>query len=332
MLSIIKKPFYFVIIFLVLLTLSSCAEYKIISIQTLKPSGLAITSEFSNPVIVASIYKGIEGVEESMAQAAIDSIAAVEAVFVLSENLFDTPWFQGLEISTRIFFRDDASQFILPFPWKTVEGLAAENNADLVISLEYLKIKPTTQSYSYWDGYMNKYYGSLTMGIYGFWRVYDLKKQKIVADYLYKDTLIWDQTDYTRVRIGEHLPGFFSAAKYCGYITGSEFAKQIAPSWMDEQRLYYIKGSKYMRKAVEFVQNNQWLDAASQWQKVIQNPKIKPEIAAKAAFNMALANEMKGNFDIALEWLNKSKEFSHIPEVTWYRRILELRIQVMDKL
>jgi hypothetical protein len=332
MFSLNNKTIPIVSFLIGILTFTSCIEYKIISIQTLKPSELAISSDFSHPIIVASIYKGIEGVEESMAQAAIDSTAAVEAAFVLSENLFDTPWYQGLEIPTRIFFRDDASQFILPFPWKTVEGLAAEDNADLVISLEYIKIKPTTQSYSYWDGYMNKYYGSLTMGIYGFWRVYDLKKRKVVADYLYKDTLIWDQSDYTRVRIGEQLPGFFSAAKYCGYITGSEFAKQIAPSWMDEQRLYYTKGSKHMRKAVEFVQYNQWLDAASQWQKVIQDPKTKPEIAAKAAFNMALANEMKGNFDIAMEWLIKSQEFTNIPEVTWYKRILELRIQVMEKL
>jgi hypothetical protein len=326
----VKHSLPFILLFTLLF--SSCIEYKIIGIQTLKPPAISIPKDFSQPLVVASIYKGVTGVAESMAQSALDSTAAVEAALVLSETLNESPWFQGLRIPTRVFYRDDASQFILPFPWSTVEGLATQDNADIVLSLEYIKIQPKTESYTYWDGYMSKHYGYLSMNVYAYWRVYYLKNKKVVADYLYRDTLLWDQSDFNKVSVGEQLPGFFSASKYCGYVTGIEFANRIAPTWMDERRLLYSTGSKDMRSATEFAQNSQWLDAAVIWQRIIQNPKSNPQLAAKAAFNMALANEMNGKFDVALEWLNKSKEFNHLPEQTWYIRILELRIRVMEKL
>jgi tetratricopeptide (TPR) repeat protein len=101
---------------------------------------------------------------------------------------------------------------------------------------------------------------------------------------------------------------------------------------MDEQRIYFTRGSKEMRKAVEYVTDNNWLDAAGYWQLVIQKPQIKPETAAKAAFNLAVANEMEGNFDMALEWLNKSSEKYPIPEEPWYRKLLELRIKLLERL
>jgi len=325
-----KKGRLLILLF-VILTFTSCVEYKIISIQTLKPAEIGISKDFSKAVAVASIYRGIEGVEESLAQAAIDSTAAVEAILTLAESLADSPMMNGIAIPTRVYVRDDASKYILPFTWETVEGLVIEDDADMLISLEYMKVKPSVDSHSFWDGYAKMYYGAISTSIYGYWRVYDVTNRSVVANYLYRDTLTWDQTDYVKVNVGEQIPGFFTAAKYSGYVTGIEFAKQIAPSWMDEQRVYYHRGSGDMKKAAISVQNNEWLDAAQFWQKIIQNPKSNPALSAKAAFNMALANEMNGKFDVALDWLDKSLEYYPLSGQSWYKRILELRVKVMEK-
>ena len=63
-----------------------------------------------------------------------------------------------------------------------------------------------------------------------------------------------------------------------------------------------------MKKAAISVQNNEWLNAAQLWQKIIQN-RNPTRFVGKAAFNMALANEMNGKFDVALDWLDKSQEY-----------------------
>jgi len=46
---------------------------------------------------------------------------------------------------------------------------------------------------------------------------------------------------------------------------------------------------------------------------------------------MALANEMNGKFDVALDWLDKSQEYYPLSGQSWYKRILELRVKVMEK-
>lgn len=310
---------------------SSCAQYKLFDIQTLKPSEVSLPKDFVQPLVVANIYKGIQGSDESMAQAAIDSIAATEAVFVITESLYDSPWFQGLSIPNHIHYRSDSSPYILPFNWTEATNIAKAYNADLIISLEYIKVDPKVDQYNYWQDYLQLYYGSLTKRIYAYWRIYDLNNKKILGESLYRDTLTWEKSDYRKVRIGDQLPGFFSAAAYCGYIVGSEYSKKIAPSWMNEQRLFYKSGSKDMVKASEFAEKNQWIDAAAQWQRVLKNPKISKKLAAKAAFNMAVANEMLGSFDVALAWLDESKKYYPLENEDWYRRVIEYRIKVMEK-
>ncbi len=311
---------------------TSCIPYKPIGIQTLKPAELSLPKNFSQPVIVAGLYRGIQGVEESMAQAAIDSTAALETVLVLMETLYQSPLFAEIEIPVVINYREDTSRTIIAYDWSTIDSIANDNNADLVISLEYMKLTPDIDSYSYWDGSLNAYYGYLTYKVYAYWRVYDPYTRKINAAYLYRDTLTWEKYDYTSVKVGYQLPGFFSAASYCGYAAGIDYAGMIAPSWMDENRVYFAKGSKEMRKGADFIKENKWLDAASQWQGVITTENSKPKLCAQAAFNLALANEILGNFDVAKEWLKKSEEYYNIPEIEWYTKILDYRIRVMDKL
>jgi hypothetical protein len=328
--SLSKSAIFLSII--IALTFSSCVQFKVINIQTLKPADLTIPKDFIQPLVVVGTYKGIEGVPESLAQASLDSTAAAEAGLVLAETLSQSPWFEGLDIPVKQHYRDDSSKLIIPYSWQKVEELALETNADLLISLEYIKLTPKTSGYSFWDGAMQAYYGYLSMNVYAYWRVYDLYRKEVLAEHLFRDTLLWEQTDYYRVSVGDQLPGFFSSASYCGFLAGEDYAKKIAPSWMDEQRVYFIKGPKPMKLAAEFAQKNQWLDAAAQWQATLQKYNGRPQLVAKAAFNMAVANEISGNFEVALDWLNKSEASYSLPEVKWYRKILEHRLKLLERL
>lgn len=326
---------YFVRLVLMVLGLSlfsACVQYKAINIQTLTPAELSVTSDFVQPLIVTGIYQGVAGSPESMAQAALDSTAALETGLALAESLAESPWFKGVEVPVKQHYRDESTNRILPFTWEYVERLASETNADLVISLEYIKIIPTTDSYSYWDNYYEAYYGYLSMDVFAYWRVYDLYNRKLVSDYMFRDTLFWDKYDYFPVKVGDQLPGFFNSAAYCGYLVGDEYAKKIAPYWTDEQRFYYIGGSTLMQKAADFAVQNQWIDAATQWEEVIKKYPNRLELAAKAAFNLALANEMLGNFDIAIGWLVESDKYHKLQRTSAYKDILERRIKQLDRL
>jgi hypothetical protein len=52
----------------------------------------------------------------------------------------------------------------------------------------------------------------------------------------------------------------------------------------------------------------------------------KRKLCAKASFNLALASEMLGKFDLAIEWLRKAKKYYPLPEIETYKLTLEERI------
>jgi len=192
-----------------------------------------------------------------------------------------------------------------------------------------MKVLLSTDSYKTQSGESDIFYGFIKTPIYCYWRIYDIKKKKISNGFLYKDTLIWDASDYVPVAVGNQIPSLFSASAYAGGDCGGNYAKMVAPSWVDDKRLFYQQGSNELEKASEFVIKGEWVDAATEWQKVFARNKRK--LSAKAAFNLALASEMLGKFDLALEWLRKASNYYPLPEISSYRAIIEDRISNISK-
>jgi hypothetical protein len=312
--------------------LHACAEYKVVSIQTLNPSKVIIPQNFYKPKISVSYYKGISGDMESFAKASADSIAGDEAANALRYLLQDSPWFENFSIPISYYERKDESPYILPFSWEKVEAICAPDTADLLISLEYISISPSINTYSFSENYIKYYHGALTVKSYAYWRIYNLQTQKVFGELLIRDTLVWEKDDFDPVIIGKQLPGIFQSASHMGYLIAEEYAKHIAPTWADEQRMFYSIGSKEMRQGAVFASNNQWLDAAKNWQLVYNNKNTSPELAGKAAFNLALANEMHGNFEASIEWLNKSKELFISPWQSVYFDVIVDRMAKLQKL
>ncbi|MBL7966829.1 MAG: hypothetical protein JNK09_07495 [Prolixibacteraceae bacterium] len=82
-------------------------------------------------------------------------------------------------------------------------------------------------------------------------------------------------------------------------------AEQISPRWTAVSRSYYYSKNLTMLKAEEYAQKNEWMRAAEIWntKTAVNNRKL----AAKACFNMALACELEGKSELALDWVNKSR-------------------------
>lgn len=312
--------------------LSSCIDYKYVAIQTLKPAEFSLPSNFIQPKIVVNYYNGIANDEESMARSAIDSTAADEAARALRSFMYDSPLFDKVNIPIVFNLRTDISPYITPLDWNSVETICNTDSSDLLISLDYISVKPEFESYSYYEGYTKLYYGVLTNKLMAYWRVYNLNDNKRCCETLIRDTINWEKSDFTPLVLGQQLPGLFSSAAYSGYVAAEKFAKRIVPTWTDEQRIYFSVGSSDMKAASQLVEMGKWLEAAGQWQKVIAKSKKRPKLAARAAFNMALANEMNGNFEVALEWLEKSKQLDFIYYESIYRQVILERIKVKEKL
>jgi tetratricopeptide (TPR) repeat protein len=108
------------------------------------------------------------------------------------------------------------------------------------------------------------------------------------------------------------------------YIMARDIASNLNVYWLTDNRVYYSSGSKNMRRATKYADAYNWSDAMVLWQNDVNTKNAK--LSAKAAFNMALACEMMGLFDVAIDWLKYAE--SRFPKLSLtedYQIVLQQR-------
>ena len=113
------------------------------------------------------------------------------------------------------------------------------------------------------------------------------------------DTLFFNKSQYADIQHKNQNKKeiYQDAARYLGI----RFGTKIIPSWISDERTYYQSYHPEMLKAEKYAKNYEWLNAGALWNKQSKNKNQK--IAAKACYNMALACEMEGKYDLAIGWL-----------------------------
>ncbi|MDR0419371.1 MAG: DUF6340 family protein [Prevotellaceae bacterium] len=115
------------------------------------------------------------------------------------------------------------------------------------------------------------------------------------------------------------------------YMMARDIASNINVHWLADSRVYYSSGSKNMRKAEEYANTYSWSEAMALWQNDVNTKNEK--LSAKAAFNMALACEMMGLFDVAIDWLKYAEaRFPKLPLVKNYQIVLQRRGEQKSKI
>lgn len=179
-----------------------------------------------------------------------------------------------------------------------LQQIADSTGSDILFSLDYFAatdgIKFST----------NKYLAIEAVYIIPFWNVYDLQKQKLLFFYNKTDTIGWKREMNNNTGFIKNLPKRKDAVLNAAEIAGSGFAEFLVPHWKEVQRMYYKSGNVELSKTEELIEKGEWLKAAEIWKANIGNKNKK--IAAKSMFNLALACEMEGNLDAAIDWAVKS--------------------------
>jgi hypothetical protein len=154
---------------------------------------------------------------------------------------------------------------------------------------------------------------------------YHYKQQDTLT--FYSDDIPSDLTVQMKIRLVAN-----NSAKYLG----QAFCSKIIPTWIPVNRIYYTSNNKQMLQAEKFALNNDWLKAAEIWNKQTKSKNRK--IVAEATFNMALACEMEGHPDVAIDWLDRSnaivKKNNEVHKINCkqYINILTLRKKEIEKL
>lgn len=141
------------------------------------------------------------------------------------------------------------------------------------------------------------------------WNFYDLKKQKLIYSQLKTDTIKWIEPVYNKSIAKLILPSRRDAVLNAADIAGNQFAEFLLPHWLEVERMYYKFGHGELKSVNSLIKQNRWMEAAGIYRK---NTKIRnKKVASKCMFNMALACELNGDMDAAIDWVTKSMNANH---------------------
>lgn len=143
-----------------------------------------------------------------------------------------------------------------------------------------------------------------TVHIYAAWGIYDLQKEELLAFYAKNDTINWTHDVANLRQAKRFLPPRKDAVFNAADLAATRFAGFLVPHWIEVERMYYRSGQVELRKTEAMVEENNWLEAAKIWKANTENP--NKAIAAKSMFNLALASEIFGDLDAAIDWAVKS--------------------------
>ena len=297
------------------------------SIQSFTLLNRSITPEFSNfnsDSLQISFYKQNFRVTQTI----LDSIAADTTIKVLGELLFESERFDVvIPVDRNIYRLLPFAQTPEPLSWNYVESICEQFKTDALIVLENQAMHTNTNyktQHEFIDFSSEKtYLASVNFKSRTHWRIYDPKKKQIIVDHQKnEDSLYWESYEYDLRTTFRKLPSIKDAAIQTAVQNAVSFSDLIAPSWVEETRYYFVLDDTLIDKSVTLASDGNWEAAYENWKPFAEQGKSVKK--SKIMFNLALAAEMNGNLDLAIDWAKKSKD-------AYYREVSSYYLNQLNK-
>lgn len=307
---------------LLLLAVTAC-KTKSTQLTVLQPAQFSVPDHINNIAVVDRSkpsngwLNALEGVltGEGIGQ---DRQCRERAVSGLTEALHRTPRFKV--ISTGIELPGSKAGVNLPAPlsWNEIERICKDYNADALVCIESFDTDNNSSTRIRQTKRKNKegvqtlvtdYTSEMRVNVRVGWRFYDPKSRRIFDEFITTDQASRSGSGSTERAALSNLPSTVNVTRDISRAVGRSYGMRIAPVFVNVSRRFYTKAkdvNDQMAQAARFAQAQNWDKASDIWTRMVDRNKSNPEVAGRAAYNMAVAAESKGNLDIALEWAEKS--------------------------
>lgn len=267
----------------------------------------------------------------------LDKDGAEQAVTGLTDELKNNQRFTEIKNLADIDFRTPKiGLFPAPLTWEIVDKICKERNTDALFALETYDTD-TKLNYS-----QNKVEKKTPLGnipliehianmetiVKTGWRIYDPVHRVIADEFNHFESVVFTGRGVNPVVAASTLLGRKDAIKEVSNKAGHGYAMRIIPYELRVTRDYFVKGTDNFKIAKRKAQLGKWDEAGQLWEKETDNPKMK--VAGRACYNMGIINEINGDVNSALKWVQKAYEDYNIKLAREYARILENRLAKID--
>lgn len=315
-----KRPFFTALLFLII-GLSSCMRST--SLRVLQPAQMVLPEHITTVAMVdrskpsngwSNVLEGILTGE----QIGQDRQCRQMAMNGLTNALTRTPRFQVKSTGIELTGSKAGGSMPRPLDWSEIDKICSDYGVNAVVTIESFdsdnarSTRPVTETRK--DKTGNKYtvttYESrMRANVRIGWRLYDPKSRIILDEYVTEDFLERTGRGDTERLAMNNLPSQLNVTRDVSFNVGIEYGARIAPIYVNISRAYYGKAKGYkdqMRSASRYFVARDIEKASVLWKRVIATAGNNKKAAGRAAYNMAVASEVNGNLDLALEWAQKA--------------------------
>lgn len=324
--------------------LCSCGGTRNMQVEVMRPALITITQDIQTIAIlnrsIPTSKAGLEGTlsGETPAQ---DKDLSEECLRGLNDLLNTSTRFQVSRCEETMNAADERSlSFGAPLDWTTIDSLCAKYNVQALLVLEYFDtdftiLNPGATAANAIGNVLSgnaapvEVRGTATAN--AGYRVYYPKTKTILYEDRFDYKKYWTQRSTNPAEALAKLIKKNDALFDVSYETGREFAMNVVPLYFWEHRDLY-KGKKgEMERGERQAIAKDWDGAIITWREVYETSN-KSKIRAKAAFNLALAYEVKGNLNEAQIWVQRAYVEDGKKKAKEYSDIIDYRLREQDKL
>jgi len=311
-----KTPLFLLLSFLVL----SCTAPRQVVINSTRPAEINIDPSIKQLLIVnradgsKNFLNTVEGIltGESLNE---DKAATQAFINGLGQQLQYSSRFQTKVATEALPGNSLTRAFPEPISWWMIEAICREYQSDAVLAIEILDTdfivtqtkkmievenkegKKIKVAEYHADGVAN-----MTLGV----RMYDPKTKSILDQELYRKTNSWEAVARNEAEALAQLISKSNASSFLAQQVGKSYAYRIAPMPVQLNRSFVGKAKKSpaVEQGARFADVGQWEQAIQVWEKGLDQAPEKE--AGILAYNIAIAYEIIGAMDLAIQWAQRS--------------------------
>lgn len=306
------------------------------SLTVLEPAHINLPSDLDKFVLVnryrpnkggQGIWNVLEGIftGENIGQ---DRRGAETSLYGLQDALRNSPRYVFTMSNTELRGGAVGGGFPTPLPQSEVLRLCQQHASDALITIEsfdsdsHLDYRFTTRERKTKDDrtYIDTTHIAVaTVRVNVGWRMYDGQTGDLLDEYMMVQEAQFEGDGRTPALAKRNLPNQEFVSSDMGARTGTAYSRRISPTWVRVSRTYYTKGSDKLKWARNLARTDDWSGAADLWQSETESPERK--VKKRATFNMALAREIEGDLEGAIEWARKASQLGVGQANAYYRQL-----------
>lgn len=318
----------------------SCVATSSTLVKVIKPADINVPGHVkrlglvdrSHPDKSGKTLNIIEGMfsGESIYQ---DKYAANEAMGGVIFELAKTERFTVYQIQGVTLTNSGSRYFSTPLSWELIKELCIKNKVDALVVLEIFdtnkSLRWSTENQSVVRNGITQvqvmHIANMTTEVITGWRIYDPTNETIVDEWRSNQSKSASAKGISTYDAESALPQYSSIVAELARRNGENYGLRIAPIAMMVSRYFYTGGDAALQDANIYIKAQNYSEAAKAWQD-IYNTAEKPKIKARAAHNIAVAYEIEGQLDKAIEWTKKAIELGNKSSKYYLETLVQRKI------